>query len=47
MMGQLISLGKGETTLEDLKNTLNGESTIPVRNIAPSSGLILNKVELN
>lgn len=47
MMGQLISLGKGESTLEDLKETLNGDSTIPVRHIAPSSGLILNRVEFN
>lgn len=45
MMGQLISLGKGETTLEDLKETLSGSSDIPVRYIAPSSGLILNEVE--
>lgn len=45
MMGQLISLGKGETTLEDLQETLSGNSNIPVRYIAPSSGLILNAVE--
>ena len=45
MMGQLISLGKNETGLDDLRETLSGNSAIPVRHIAPSSGLILNKVE--
>lgn len=47
MMGQLISLGKGETSLDDLKETLSGNSDIPVRYIAPSSGLILNKIEFD
>jgi len=47
MMGQLLSLGKGETTLDDLKETLSGNSEIPVRYIAPSSGLILNKIEFD
>jgi len=44
MMGQLIEVGKGKLTLEELKETLSGSSDIPVRNIAPSSGLILNAV---
>ncbi|MBI3135001.1 MAG: tRNA pseudouridine(38-40) synthase TruA [Bacteroidetes bacterium] len=47
MMGQLISLGKGESTLADLKETLSGSSDVPVRHIGPSSGLILNAVEFN
>lgn len=45
MMGQLIALGKHQITLSDLKETLIGDETTPVRHIAPSSGLILNSVE--
>lgn len=45
MMGTLISLGKNEITLQDISNSLKPDSDIPMRNIAPSSGLILNKVE--
>lgn len=45
MMGQLISLGKGESTLQDLIDSLDGSSNTPVRHIAPSSGLILNSIE--
>jgi tRNA pseudouridine38-40 synthase len=47
MMGQLLSLGRYETTLDDLLDTLNGTSEIPVRYIAPSSGLMLNKIILD
>lgn len=46
MMGQLIALGKGKITLDELKKTMDGESEIPVREIAPSSGLILFNVKL-
>lgn len=45
IMGELFSLGKGQTSLEELKKSLLPDSEIPVRNIAPSSGLILNQVE--
>lgn len=45
IMGELFSLGKGKTSLEEIKKSLEPDSEIPVRNIAPSSGLILNKVE--
>lgn len=44
IMGQLLSLGRGETTLADLKESLTGQSDRPLRHIAPSSGLILNKI---
>lgn len=44
MMGELMSLGKGEQTTEDLLKTLDGSDETPVRHIAPSSGLILNQV---
>ncbi|MBK9192539.1 MAG: tRNA pseudouridine(38-40) synthase TruA [Crocinitomicaceae bacterium] len=45
IMGEIFSLGKGKTSLEEIKKSLEPDSDIPVRNIAPSSGLILNKVE--
>lgn len=45
IMGELFSLGNGKTSLDDIIKSLEPDSEIPVRNIAPSSGLILNKVE--
>jgi tRNA pseudouridine38-40 synthase len=45
MMGQLLSLGRGEIGLKDIKATLAGQDNRPLRHIAPSSGLILNKIE--
>ncbi|MBL7898986.1 MAG: tRNA pseudouridine(38-40) synthase TruA [Crocinitomicaceae bacterium] len=45
IMGELFSLGKGKTSLEDIQKSLIPDSDIPVRNIAPSSGLILHNVE--
>ena len=45
MMGQLLSLGRHETTLDDLLQTLKGDIETPVRYIAPASGLVLNKIE--
>ncbi len=47
IMGQLLSLGRGETGLNDIKETLKGINKQPLRYIAPSSGLMLNKVEFN
>jgi len=44
MMGQLIRLGKGEISLEDIKKSLIKPDDIPLDYIAPPSGLILNKV---
>lgn len=44
MMGQLIQLGRGEITLDDIQNSLNNPDDIPLDCIAPPSGLILNKV---
>lgn len=44
MMGTLIDLGKGNKSLEDIKNSLLPESTIKMDYIAPASGLILNNV---
>jgi tRNA pseudouridine38-40 synthase len=45
MMGQLILLGKGEKTLEDLKTSLENPDNEHLKYIADASGLILNKVE--
>ncbi|MCD6585181.1 MAG: tRNA pseudouridine(38-40) synthase TruA [Desulfobacteraceae bacterium] len=45
IMGQLLSLGKGEISLNDITESLKGNDNQPLRHIAPSSGLILNKIE--
>jgi len=44
IVGQLLCLGRCEISLNEIKETLNGKDTQPLRHIAPSSGLILNKV---
>lgn len=46
MMGTLVDLGRHEITLEELQNTLEDWDKIQVKHIAPSSGLLLHKVEL-
>lgn len=45
IMGQLLSLGRGEIGMEDIKISLKGISHTPLRHIAPSSGLMLNKIQ--
>ena len=45
MMGTLIELGRGEVTLDYIKNSLKEESKEVMHYIAPASGLILNSVE--
>lgn len=45
IMGQLLSLGRGEISLADIKKSLQGLDKKPLRHIAPSSGLILNKID--
>ncbi len=45
MMGTLINLGRGDITLETIKESLLPESTMVMNYIAPASGLILNKIE--
>lgn len=45
IMGVLIKLGRGEVTLEYIKNSLMKDSTEHMDYIAPASGLILNKIE--
>lgn len=44
MMGALFHLGKGAITLEEIERSLEGTDHEPLSYIAPSSGLILNKV---
>jgi len=44
IMGQLLSLGRGEISLEDIRESLTGNDHRPLRHIAPASGLILNKI---
>lgn len=45
MMGQLLEVGRQNISVSDIKNSLHNPDDAPLRNIAPASGLILNKVE--
>lgn len=45
MMGTLIDLGKGNISLQEIKNSLIPNSRIKMNYIAPASGLILNSIE--
>lgn len=45
IMGSLILVGRGELSLDQLKDSLDPEKMIPVNFIAPASGLILNKID--
>jgi len=45
MVGALVDVGRGIWTLENLKESLSNYEGLQVRHIAPSSGLILHKVE--
>ncbi len=44
-MGQLLCLGRGDISLDDINESLIGKNTSPLREIAPASGLILNRIE--
>jgi len=44
MMGGLVLLGRGEITLEELKQSLQPDTDFLITYIAPGSGLILNKL---
>lgn len=44
IMGQLVLVGKLQTSLDQIKESLLGDNTEPLRKIAPGSGLILNKI---
>jgi len=45
MMGTLIDLGKGKLTLENIRASLQPNSTVKMNYIAPASGLILNSID--
>lgn len=45
MMGALVEIGRGVWSLEDLKNTLVEYDGTQIKQVAPSSGLLLHKVE--
>ena len=47
IMGQLLALGKGEITLNELKSTLTPVDDNTLRYIAPGSGLILQESKIN
>jgi tRNA pseudouridine38-40 synthase len=47
MMGALIKLGRGEITLDYIRQSLTPDSTEVMDYIAPASGLILNKIEFD
>ncbi|UTW61490.1 tRNA pseudouridine(38-40) synthase TruA [bacterium SCSIO 12741] len=46
MMGQLLELGKGHISLNDLADSLENKRSQPFKTIAPASGLILWKTYL-
>ena len=47
MMGALIKLGRGEISLDYIRQSLLPESTEVMDYIAPASGLILNRIEFD
>ncbi len=47
MMGRLIALGQGDTSLEDIRASLRGTTALPFKTIAPASGLMLNQVRFH
>lgn len=44
IMGQLLSLGKGQIQLDTIRESLTGKNSSPLKEIAPGSGLILNQI---
>ncbi len=47
MMGQLIELGRGETTLEKIQESLSNPANYRMQYNAPASGLILNEIDFD
>ena len=45
MVAALLAVGKGDWSLEDVKNSLVNFEGAQINRIAPSSGLILHKVD--
>ncbi|MCG8551768.1 MAG: tRNA pseudouridine(38-40) synthase TruA [Desulfobacterales bacterium] len=44
IMGQLFKLGKRDIDLNRIQQSLSGSQVLPLKEIAPGSGLILNKI---
>lgn len=44
MMGHLLCLGRGEINPDEIRRSLRGEITAPLRHIAPASGLVLREI---
>ncbi len=47
MVGQLVQLGRGNLSLDQLKETLSNPDGQPLETIAPASGLILNRIKFD
>jgi len=47
IMGALILLGKGEITMETIKESLAGKEEVLIPFVAPGSGLLLNQIDFN
>ncbi|MEQ9230870.1 MAG: tRNA pseudouridine(38-40) synthase TruA [Cyclobacteriaceae bacterium] len=45
MMGALVEVGRGSWSLEDLKESLSNPNGDQIKHVAPSSGLVLYRVE--
>ncbi|MFT6883345.1 MAG: tRNA pseudouridine38-40 synthase [Marinoscillum sp.] len=45
MMGALVDVGRGVLSIEDLQNSLLVTDSPPMRHVAPSSGLVLHKID--
>ena len=45
MMGVLIDIGKGEMSIDELRDSLINFNENPMMNNAPSSGLLLHQVD--
>lgn len=44
IMGQILRLGRNQIQLDDIKDSLLGNDSRPFKQIAPASGLVLNKI---
>ena len=47
IMGALIQLGKGELTMETLKDSLMDDSSVQLNYVAPGSGLLLHRINFD
>ena len=45
MVGALVDVGRGESSLDDIRESLENFDGVQIKHIAPSSGLVLNKVD--